>query len=576
MHSAASFSTRPFSAPPTEADLLRAALRASCCDEPAESLRGLAAGLEDRVPVHCILWLSHAAELVAAWPMEVDLSVEVREVAAHAVHPESYSARSMGVEARFPGAELLMLPLGRPATGAGSLLLAAPAGTLGEPAAWAGVAEALAHVHARHAELRDTRDECDRLRKRAEEVEALDVLGLAANRTLDPDEVLALVARFTRTLLGADYAAVSTGEGGHLRACSAVGLRADVPDAEDDPLARCVVEAGKPVYLGEGEELRVADFPFHAAEGMRSGLGVPLSLFGEPLGALVIGYREPYRVTREDIRLAVTLARHAAVAISNAQLHRAVEERSRELESAYEKLRELSVVKERFFNTVSHELRTPINSVKGYGDLLLRGAAGPLPDRARLYLERSRDATVTLMELINDLLDFAKLDAGRMEATLEPCPLREVMDAALAVAEPLAAARGLRLRAEAEDAPVLRTDSRRVKQILTNLLSNAIKFTADGEVVLATRADGEWMELRVSDTGRGIPAEHLDHVFEEFAQLPGSEGTGLGLPISRKLARLLGGDLRVESEVGVGSTFILRLPGDFRLRTEEAPQVAGD
>jgi signal transduction histidine kinase len=84
------------------------------------------------------------------------------------------------------------------------------------------------------------------------------------------------------------------------------------------------------------------------------------------------------------------------------------------------------------------------------------------------------------------------------------------------------------------------------------------------------------MELRVSDTGRGIPAEHLDHVFEEFAQLPGSEGTGLGLPISRKLARLLGGDLRVESEVGVGSTFILRLPGDFRLRTEEAPQVAGD
>ncbi|HEX8359916.1 MAG TPA: GAF domain-containing sensor histidine kinase [Longimicrobium sp.] len=575
MHSAASVSPRRLSAPPSEADLLRAALRASCCDEPEDSLRGLAAGLQDNVPVQSILWLSPEAEVVAAWPMEVELSTEVRDLAAHAVHPESYSARSMGVEARFPGAELLMLPLGRSATGAGALLLAAPAGTLGEPAAWAPVAEGLAHVHARHAQLRDARDECDRLRKRAEEIEALDVLGLAANRTLDPDEVLALVARFTRTLLGADYAAVSTGEGGHLRACSAVGLHAPLPDSEDDPLARCVAEAGKPVYVGEGEELRVADFPFHAAEGMRAGMGVPLSLFGEHFGALVIGYREPYRVTRQDTRLAVTLARHAAVAISNAQLHRAVEERSRELESAYEQLRELTAVKERFFNTVSHELRTPINSLKGYGDLLLRGAAGPLPDRARLYLERSRAATLTLMELIDDLLDFAKLDAGRMEASLAPCSPREIMDAALAVAEPLAAARGLRLRSEAgEDPPVLRTDSRRVKQILTNLLSNAIKFTADGEVVLAARVDGEWMELRVADTGRGIPPEHLDRVFEEFAQVPGSEGTGLGLPISRKLARLLGGELRVESEVGVGSTFILRLPADFRLRPQDASTAA--
>ena len=573
MHSAVSAPAHPISAPPSEVDLLRAALRASCCDEPADSLRGLAAGLTGTIPVHNILWLSPAAELVAAWPMEVELSTEVREVAAHAVHPESYSARSMGVEPRFPGAELLMLPLGR--TGAGALVVAAPAGTVGEPGAWAPVAEALAHVHTRYRELREARDECGRLRTRAEEIEALDVLGLAANRTLDPDEVLSLVARFTRTLLGADYAAVSTGEGGRLRACAAVGLRAPVPASEDDPLARRVVDAGRPVYLGGGEELPVADFPFHAAEGMQAGLGVPLSLFGEHFGALVIGYRGAYRVTRQDTRLAVTLARHAAVAISNAKLHHAVAERSRELEGAYEQLRELSSMKERFFNMVSHELRTPINSVKGYGDLLLRGAAGPLPDRARLYLERSRAATLTLMELINDLLDFAKLDAGRMEASLEPCPLRELMDAALAVAEPLAAARGLQLRSEAgEDAPVLRTDSRRVKQILTNLLSNAIKFTADGEVVLAARPDGEWMELRVSDTGHGIPAEHLDRVFEEFAQLPGSEGTGLGLPISRKLARLLGGDLRVESEVGVGSTFILRLPANFRLRAEEA--VAGD
>jgi K+-sensing histidine kinase KdpD len=423
----------PRSTPPQEGELLRAALRAGCQDEPGAALRALTESLPDSLGLHCALWVDAEAEIVAAYPAGTEAGGEVREVATHAVVAESYSARSLGreVDTRFPGAEILVLPLAKPE---GALLLAAPAGAFEDPDAWAPLAETLATVRARHTQLMEAREECSRLRERAEETEALDVLGLAANRTLDPDEVVGLVARFTRTLLGADYAVVSTGEGGHLRACAGVGVQAALPSAEDDPLARRVVEAGKPVYLGEGEELRAADFALHHAEGMLAGLGVPLSLFGAHFGALVIGYREPYRVTRQDTRLAVTLARHAAVAIGNARLHRAVEERSRELEGAYDKLRELSAVKERFFNMVSHELRTPISSVKGYGDLLLRGAAGPLPDRAKLYLERSRAATITLMELINDLLDFAKLDAGRMEASLEPCPLRELMEAAMGVA----------------------------------------------------------------------------------------------------------------------------------------------
>jgi signal transduction histidine kinase len=155
-----------------------------------------------------------------------------------------------------------------------------------------------------------------------------------------------------------------------------------------------------------------------------------------------------------------------------------------------------------------------------------------------------------------------------VEVTAEPCALREILDDAFAVVEPQAAAKKLRLRAEpGEGSPILNTDAKRVKQILTNLLSNAVKFTAEGEVVLAARSEQDWMELRVADTGRGIPPEHLDRVFEEFAQVPGSEGTGLGLPISRKLARLLGGDLRVESQVGVGSTFILRIPGVLKVKS---------
>ena len=150
--------------------------------------------------------------------------------------------------------------------------------------------------------------------------------------------------------------------------------------------------------------------------------------------------------------------------------------------------------------------------------------------------------------------------------------MREIAQGALSVVEPQAGAKGLRMRAEGvERAPIVTTDPKRVKQILANLLSNAVKFTSEGEVVLAAAAGPEWLELRVADTGRGIPPEHLDGVFQEFVQVPGSEGTGLGLPISRKLARLMGGDLRVESEVGRGSTFILRLPAVLRLA---GPQVA--
>jgi signal transduction histidine kinase len=559
-------------APPLEGEILRAVLRAACCDEPEAALRALAGAAE---ALHLAVWVDARGTPVAAHPAWARVDDGLRELAVHAVRPESYPVRSLGRAAgSLPAdAEVLVVPAGR---AEGGVVLAAPAGSLGEPAAWAPAGDALAAVGARHAALRDAREECDRLRERAEEIEALDVLALAANRTLDPDEVLGLVARFTRTLLGADYAAVSTAQDGSVRARAAVGLRSPVPAAEEDPLARCVMEAGKPVYLGEGEELGAAAFPFHEAEGMRAGLGVPLSLFGESFGALVIGYREPYRVTRQDTRLAVTLARHAAVAISNAQLHRAVEERSRELEAAYAQLTELSSVKERFFNTMSHELRTPINAVKGYSDLLLDGVAGELPPRAQRYVERSRAAALTLLELINDLLDFAKLESGRMEVQLEPCPLREIVDGALGVVEPQAAAKGLRLRTEGGEAvPIVTTDARRVKQILANLLSNAVKFTAEGEVVLAAEHGPEWLELRVADTGRGIPPEHLDGVFQDFVQVPGSEGTGLGLPISRKLARLLGGDLHVESEVGRGSTFILRLPATLRLRPA-SPEAAAD
>jgi signal transduction histidine kinase len=312
---------------------------------------------------------------------------------------------------------------------------------------------------------------------------------------------------------------------------------------------------------------------------MRVGLGVPLALFGETFGALVIGYRRPYALAPRDTRLALTLAGHAAVAISNARLHGALAQRTAELERANEELRWTTEAKDRFFASMSHELRTPLNSVLGYHSLLLEGVVGALSPEARAFLERAQRSTRTLLHLVNDVLDLSKLQAGKLELVVVPARIRAIVEEALATIEPLAAARQIAVEVEPwPPLPLVHTDADRVRQILINLLSNAVKFTDAGRVtVSAAHGDGAaagdgtaqgWVELRVADTGPGIAPENQERIFHEFEQIVGATargGTGLGLPISRKLARLLGGDLTVQSELGRGSTFILRLP----LRNDE-------
>jgi signal transduction histidine kinase len=409
-------------------------------------------------------------------------------------------------------------------------------------------------------------EECTTLRQRVEEAEALHTLGLAVNRTLDPDEVLALVARFTRTLLGAHYVTVNTLDDGQVNAVASVGLRARETATKDYFLASKVVQAGKPLVVGGPESTyQVEDFPFHAEEGMRVGLGIPLSLFGETFGALVIGYRREYTPTPRDTRLTLTLAGHAAVAISNARLHHTLADRSAELEGAYSELRRTSELKERFFASMSHELRTPLNGILGYQNLLLEDLAGSFDPSARVYLEKSNRAALNLLGLVNDILDYAKIEAGKIVLQIRPATMVEIVEDAVANVEPLAAQKEIQLKTPQPDSSVsLSTDPDRVRQILINLLSNAIKFTPKrGEIsVTATNHDADGMtEFRVRDSGPGIAPEDQEAIFREFEQVKGTKGgTGLGLPISRKLAELLGGELWVESVVGAGSTFVLQLP----------------
>lgn len=564
---------------------LNALLRLHESEDPPRAFRAVADALAESLPLRCALRVTIADRAISDfWPEESEISPELLETVVHVLRPEIFHLGSeLPKDAvNFPDAEMLLLPLRRRQSDAVTAVLIADQGAFGQDLQpWERLAQAFERFEERHLRMDRAEKECEELRQRVEESEALHTLGLAANRTLDPDEVLSLVARFTRTLLGAHYVTVSTVAGdGQTVTVASVGLRS-AHLTEDYLFARRVVEAEKPLTVdGKDANFAPEEFPFHVAEGMRAGLGIPLSLFGDTFGALVVGYREEYPLTSRDTRLALTLAGHAAVAIGNARLHAAVEDRSHELEQAYDELRRVSLAKERFFASVNHELRTPLSAIMGYQNLMADGAAGELPGKAQEYLAKANRGAQNLLLLVNDLLDLSKIAAGKMQMDLQPLTVAALLDEAFTTIQPLADARGIPLVVSVDDElPEFRADLKRACQVLVNLLSNAIKFTDAGEVTItAARAEqapdggsGDSIEIRVADTGPGISPENIDLVFEEFEQVKGTHGgTGLGLPISRRLARMMGGELSLESERGVGSTFILSLP---LVSTGEAAQV---
>jgi signal transduction histidine kinase len=218
----------------------------------------------------------------------------------------------------------------------------------------------------------------------------------------------------------------------------------------------------------------------------------------------------------------------------------------------------------RFYAAMSHELRTPINAILGYTDLLLLGAYGSLVPQQQEGIERTYRAAQHLLELVNDVLDLSKLEAGKLEIQLEPVLIPELVEDLFTTVMPLAGDSGTELRFSHTgcDDPV-DSDPRRLRQILLNLISNAIKFGGTHPVeVRCESLNGLGIAIDVIDQGPGIPQKDLSRIFEEFVQLGGTEqrGTGLGLPISRRLAQLLGGSLEAESREGQGSRFRLTLP----------------
>ena len=284
-------------------------------------------------------------------------------------------------------------------------------------------------------------------------------------------------------------------------------------------------------------------------------------LISGPLMEVYMAYGLAFRERLE-------VGRRAEQVLQSHQEHLAelVKKRTAELSIAKDRAEESDRLKSAFLAVMSHELRTPLNSIIGFTGIILQGLAGPLNEEQNKQLGMVQGSARHLLELINDVLDISRIEAGEVEIVPKIFDMRETIDQAVQKVIPLAEKKGLSLTIDvAPDVGSITSDRRRVEQILINLLNNAVKFTDQGAVGIECCLNDYQLVIRVKDTGIGINPEDNDKLFKAFQQLDTGlsrkqEGTGLGLSICKKLVALLGGDIRVESKPGKGSLFIITLP----------------
>jgi signal transduction histidine kinase/HAMP domain-containing protein len=298
-------------------------------------------------------------------------------------------------------------------------------------------------------------------------------------------------------------------------------------------------------------------------EGIRTVLAVPMLKEDILVGAIAVYRREMRPFAESQIVLLKTFADQAVIAIENVRLFRELEEKNEQLEAA-------SKHKSQFLANVSHELRTPLNSIIGFTRLVLRKIEGQIEKLQRDNLQKVLISAEHLLNLINELLDLAKIEAGRMEIYAETFKLEDIVRVATATVEPMLRNGNVRLVTEIDaDLPLIKSDRDKLKQVVLNLLSNSAKFTEKGEIKVAAWSVNGSMKLAVSDTGIGMNQQAIHYIFEEFRQVDMSTtrkygGTGLGLAIVKRLVNLLGGDIGVESEEGKGSKFTVTLPLELK------------
>jgi GAF domain-containing protein/anti-sigma regulatory factor (Ser/Thr protein kinase) len=422
----------------------------------------------------------------------------------------------------------------------------------------------------------ELRERTEALTRSVDQLTALGEVGQAISSTLDLETVLKTIVSRAVQLTGLDAGAIYEYDGAteqfHLRAAEnfseeIVEVLRSTPIRKGDGAVGSTAVAREPIQIPEtqDESYKSQFRDLIIRTGRRALLAVPLMREEHIVGALAVYRNTPGPFAPEIVDLLKTFATQSALAIQNARLFREIAEKGRQLEVA-------SHHKSQFLASMSHELRTPLNALLGFNEMILGDVYGEVPGDMKPPLAQMQASGKHLLRLINNVLDLAKIEAGRMELALSDYSVHDTVESVRSALRPLAADKGLELLAAVpEDIPLGYGDAGRITQCLMNLAGNSLKFTKAGKVEISVALDDGRLRYSVADTGIGIPADKIESLFTEFKQTDATiaseyGGTGLGLSITKKFVEMHGGRIWVESELGRGSTFSFEIP----LRAQEA------